>query len=285
MASTPVEARSGRIGISGGKLELYPLGSDTLANSVGGDNLIEETNRSGTYQAIVTEALIGTYEAYCLTGTNIFYLGLVDMADDILVHSIVDGITARMIFNPGAGPFTVTVTVDDGVNPLENVIISYTKNLVSYQLPTDVNGIATFNLTSGTWSYIVNKSGYVIQTGTLLVDGNKTPSFTLVAVTIPASTPGTVVGYLYVYDHLGVIEVGVPVDIRVARKSLVVDGMGYDSKIRTEVSDGLGKVTFSNLFPSITYELRRSSSRKWFTHNMAAAPADPFQLSSIIGEE
>lgn len=100
MASTPVEARVGIDGLTGLKLKLYARGSDTLANSVGGDTLTEQTNRVGTYRATVTEALAGTYEAYVLNGDgDVIYTGVVDLVDDTSVYTIgewVQGVTATV---------------------------------------------------------------------------------------------------------------------------------------------------------------------------------------------
>lgn len=83
MASTVVIVH-GPTGLTGLKLELYAAGSDTIANTSGGDTLTEATNRHGHYQATVTQSLAGTYSAIIAdssgTGIGIFKVKLADDA-------------------------------------------------------------------------------------------------------------------------------------------------------------------------------------------------------------
>ena|GEM_PF-6587290 len=83
MASTPVEiqAPSGRTLT----LELYPLGSDTIANT-GGDILTEHTNRKGFYQATVTESLSGWHHVLVKDGSTPILVGYIYLTDTTSVH-------------------------------------------------------------------------------------------------------------------------------------------------------------------------------------------------------
>lgn len=83
MASTPVEiqAPSGRTLT----LELYPLGSDTIANT-GGDSLTENTNRKGFYQATVTESLTGWHQIVVKDGSTAVANGYIYLTDTTDVH-------------------------------------------------------------------------------------------------------------------------------------------------------------------------------------------------------
>lgn len=63
-------------------VELYPDGSDTIANGVSGDTLTEATNRKGYYTATVTEALSGWYIVVVKVGSNTIYSGWVYLEDD-----------------------------------------------------------------------------------------------------------------------------------------------------------------------------------------------------------
>src|SRR5690606_2289016 len=83
MASTPVE-----ISYTSGlalTLELYPLGSDTIANG-SGDSLTEATNRKGLYVATVTEALTGWHHAIVFHGSTPVAEGYIYLTDTTDVH-------------------------------------------------------------------------------------------------------------------------------------------------------------------------------------------------------
>jgi hypothetical protein len=73
-------------GLSGAKIEIYSLGSDTIANTGGGDTLTEATNRHGWYTASITDALDGLYLYIIRDSGNIAnqgiggYLSMVDQA-------------------------------------------------------------------------------------------------------------------------------------------------------------------------------------------------------------
>jgi hypothetical protein len=84
MATTPVqiEAPSG-LTLT---LELYPHGSDTIANGEG-DTLTEETNRHGVYSASVTESLTGLHHAIVVdVSNNSIATYHVDLADTTAIH-------------------------------------------------------------------------------------------------------------------------------------------------------------------------------------------------------
>ena len=84
MATTPVqiEAPSG-LTLT---LELYPHGSDTIANGAG-DTLTEETNRHGVYSASVTESLTGLHHAIIVDASNNSIATYhVDLADTTAIH-------------------------------------------------------------------------------------------------------------------------------------------------------------------------------------------------------
>lgn len=76
-------------GFAGLTLELYPDGSDTVANSPA-DTLTEETNRLGLYAATVTEALDGVYFAKVLDGATLRATGWVKLYDDTGTYHVID---------------------------------------------------------------------------------------------------------------------------------------------------------------------------------------------------
>jgi hypothetical protein len=83
MATTPVEFRAPS-GLTL-TLELYPYGSDSIANGAG-DSATEETNRKGVYQAPVTEALTGWHTAHVKSGSDIVAVYDIYLEDDTDPH-------------------------------------------------------------------------------------------------------------------------------------------------------------------------------------------------------
>jgi len=61
-------------------VELYPHGSDTIANT-GGDSLTEATNRKGLYTATVAETLSGWHTAHAKLSGTVISAGDVNMVD------------------------------------------------------------------------------------------------------------------------------------------------------------------------------------------------------------
>ncbi len=93
MATTPVEFEAP----SGMTLtvELYPYGSDTIANT-GGDTATEATNRKGLYSASITESTSGWHTLHILDGSsNLIGTYAVYMEDDTDIHRAEDS-PARM---------------------------------------------------------------------------------------------------------------------------------------------------------------------------------------------
>jgi hypothetical protein len=75
-------------------LELYPEGSDTIANGAG-DTLTEATNRDGLYTATVTEALAGYYYAKVIDGSsNLISAGWVKLVDDTNTYTVGERVVA-----------------------------------------------------------------------------------------------------------------------------------------------------------------------------------------------
>lgn len=89
MPNTPVEVRApSGLALS---LELYPYGSDTLANP-GGDSLVEADNRRGIYVAAVSEPLVGWHTAHVKLGAAVLAVFDVYLEDDSEVHRCEDAL-------------------------------------------------------------------------------------------------------------------------------------------------------------------------------------------------
>jgi hypothetical protein len=192
-----------------------------------------------------------------------------------------EALNAVMAMAGGSGARTISVTVTDGTSPLEGALVRFRKGSESYIRATDASGQTTFALDDGTWSWRVTMPGYVGQTGTLVIDGDKILSVTLAAVTIMPSDPGFVTGYAYCYDPAGQPEAGVQVHVQMLRAA-PASGLIADGTIRTLTSDASGLVQVTNMIRGAMYQISRGTARGQTIVVPADAP-DVFALPSLVG--
>jgi hypothetical protein len=183
----------------------------------------------------------------------------------------------------GTGARTVTITVTDGTDPLENAQVRMTSGAESYIGSTNVSGVVVFGLDDATWAVVVTKPGYTMTPTTLVVSTNTTHTYAMTAVTIPASDPTFVTGYLYCYDVDGLVKEGVVVQLKMV--SFTGSGIGYDAAIRSETSDAAGLVTFTNMVPGAVYQMRRGTETGWVDVTVSATATDPYSLDNLFGED
>lgn len=93
--------------------------------------------------------------------------------------------------NTGTGARTVTVTVNDGSDPLESARVRFTKGAATYVQSTDASGNATFNLDDGTYTVAISLVGYTYAGSSQVVDGDETPTYSMTALTITAPSAAT----------------------------------------------------------------------------------------------
>jgi hypothetical protein len=192
-----------------------------------------------------------------------------------------EALSAVMAMTGGSGARTISVTVTDGTSPLEGARVRFTKGSESYIRSTDASGQTTFALDDGTWSWRVTMPGYLGQTGTLVVDGDKILGVTLAAVAITPSDPGFVTGYAYCYDPAGQPEAGVQVHVQMLRAA-PSSGLIADGTIRTLTSDASGLVQVTNMIRGAMYQISRGTARGETIVVPVDAP-DVFALPSLVG--
>jgi len=210
-----------------------------------------------------------------LSGSKTIGLFLIVSADVLRVGDIPAWV--------GAGARAVTITVDDGTDPLESVKVRVTKGAESYVQETNASGVAPFNLDDGSWVVSLTLSGYTYAGTTLVVDGTETPTYSMTQVTFPASDPGMVTGYLYCYDEDGVAEQSVAIDLQF--HALSGSGVAGDTATRSASSDVTGLVTFGNLFVGATYRLRRGASGNWKHVTIPTNATSPHALPDVWGSD
>jgi len=183
----------------------------------------------------------------------------------------------------GNGARTVTITVTDGTDALENARVRVTSGTTTQVGDTNVSGVIVFGIDDATWDVVITKSGYSFTPTTLVVSANTTHTYAMTEVTIPASDPDFVTGYLYCYDENGDVEESVTIQMKIV--SLSGNGSGYDTAIRSETSDADGLVTFTNLVPGALYSIRRGTETDWIDTTIPAAATSPYEMDNLFGED
>lgn len=103
-----------------------------------------------------------------------------DVDTSAIADAVVDGVEreggmlAQVADNSGTGAYTVTVTVTDGTNALQNATVRLSEGGNSYTTKTNASGVATFALDAATYALAVTKAGYSFTPTTMVVDAEHT---------------------------------------------------------------------------------------------------------------
>lgn len=90
----------------------------------------------------------------------------------------------------GTGARTVTITIDDGVSPLQNATVRMTEGANTYIATTNSSGVAVFNMNDATYVISIAKSGYTFSGASLVVstDVSHTYSMTKNPIATPSAS-------------------------------------------------------------------------------------------------
>lgn len=93
-----------------------------------------------------------------------------------------------------SGPFTVTITVDDGTNPVQGALVRLYRTGESETQETDSSGQASFTVTSNDWDVSITAVGFAGYSATILtavVETDPSLTYSLTAGSYyPAASPG-----------------------------------------------------------------------------------------------
>lgn len=266
-------------------VELYALGSDVLANG-SGDNLTEETNRKGLYAATVAEALSGIYSAHVKLGSAVIAVGWLELADDTGTYVVEDSLALLQLdMGAGTGARTITITVDDGTDPLEGALIRMKQGAEDYVVTTDANGVAVVGRDDASWQVTITKPGYDFVPTTLVVSGDASVTYSMTPRTItPSAEPGQTTGFARIYGKTGAVEKDVTVQVQLLSANPGTDGISYDAEVVSKISDVSGDVEFTGLWRGGLYRARRSKG-PWveFTADDAATTPLPPTIGREVG--
>ena len=165
------------------------------------------------------------------------------------------------IANLGSGPHAVTVTVDDGTDPLQGARVRYSDGGVNvHTYTTDANGQIPFNLKTADYTVTISKDGYSFSGTTHDVSGDSTPTYSMTAVANPSPSDPTMTSAIAkVIDHEGNHIENYEVSFTVV-SSPSGEGVWFDDSKITVLSDSEGYITVS-LFKGASYRLDLQDGR------------------------
>ena len=180
----------------------------------------------------------------------------------------------------GTGARTITVTIDDGTDPLENAIVRMTEGVNTYTALSDVTGVATFNLDDATYVVAITKSGYSYAGTTLLVDGDETETYSLTQVTptIP-DDPALCAVTIHVRDQYGVDLPDEPVEITFVSWAVgAADTVPVLSPPPVQTTDVDGTVAV-NLYRNAVYKIIYGSADYALRANVTVPDAGTYEVT------
>lgn len=180
----------------------------------------------------------------------------------------------------GSGAYTLTITVNDGTNPLQNAVVRFTEGVNTFSQTTNASGVATFALDAATYSVAITKAGYQFTPTTLAVSATDSHTYSMMAITTtPPATPGQSVLTGTCYGNDGVAEVGVTISFRMT-EGPGDDGNILSTKTRTTTSGVSGAVSLDGFIQGATYEAWRGTGK----HVSKVIPATAsFSWPEILG--
>lgn len=182
----------------------------------------------------------------------------------------------------GAGARTITITIDDGTDPVENARVRLSEGVSTYIGATDADGEVTFNVDDATYTVAVSKAGYTFAGASLVVIASTSKTYSMTAIVVPPPvTEERATGSIRVYDEEGEPEVGASVTVTI-QQGPGTAGHGYDTTPWTEESDANGDVHFAGLVRGATYTIYRgTSSRRGKT--FVVPDEDTFDIAELLG--
>jgi hypothetical protein len=115
----------------------------------------------------------------------------------------------------GSGARTITITVTDGTDPLQNARVRLTEGANTFTALTNVSGVATLNVDDATYTVAVTKASHSFAGASLVVDGDEVQTYAMTLVSVaPPADPDLCAVTIPVVDQYGAALAGEDVEIR-----------------------------------------------------------------------
>lgn len=180
------------------------------------------------------------------------------------------------------GARTITITVNDGTNPLQGAKVRVRQGSENYVKETNASGVVTFNLDDFTWNVAITKPQYEFTATTLVVNGSTSPpTYSMTLVSLTPSDADKVTGYWTVLGENGEPKEGVVVTVRAIKAKSGSVGLIHVKTARTETTDSEGIAEFANMLPGWSYSVSLDGETI-ATVAIASDATDEVELGSCI---
>jgi hypothetical protein len=256
--------------IEGGLAILKPAGT---ALEISGDSGVAIQSTSGVPFTIDSPGGAVIVNGTNITGTLSTVTTLTNYTSPPSAASIASATATQITTDHGAGSYTsssggsganaVTVTVDDGTDPVENATVRVKSGGTTYVLTTDVNGVAAFSLDAATWTLTITASGFDTFTPeSLIVTAATALTRSLTSVITTPSSPSDCTVY-FIASRNGAIRAGVTFQFTCTTEP-TGSGNVYLNDVRSAVSGVAGAVSIE-LPRSSTWSVTNSLTNRTFT--------------------
>ena len=251
MATTPIKFLDLPAGLTA-TTKLVSLATGSVLETV------SLTESGEAYNGNVTGAHAGQILFKVFVGTGLLGTRIRTIRDTTATFLILTELES--LSNDGRGAYPVTITVTDGTDPVEGVLVRITADGLDASQVTNADGEAFFQLNNGDYAVTLSATGYNSSGESLTVLGATAPADYVITVdSITATTtPNTATGVGVAYDEDMEQEADVPISVQ------WVSGPGtagafYDTKVRTFYSDVDGEVQITGLAWGSTYRIWRGA--------------------------
>jgi len=183
----------------------------------------DETGHA-TLSLLIDDQYIGSVFDYDLTGTTGVHYPIIDFA----------------VTTTGSGARTVTITVDDGTDALENATVRFTEGGNSYVGSTNASGGIVFSLDDATYNLAISKSGYSFTPTTLVVDGDETETYSMSAISITAPSAAELCTVQFRVKKSGIAVSGAVCKAQLLGINTAADGVILSNEESSDTTDAEG---------------------------------------------
>lgn len=187
------------------------------------------TNLSALDDAHSDGGILHIDDGYCRV--DVPDAGFASGADGVAIGGAATGMVVIGAYHPiaptdraGTGARTVTVTVNDGTDPVESARVRFTKGTATFIQSTNASGVCTFGLDDATYDLTISEPSHSFTPTTLVVDGNETVTYSMTDVSISAPSAASLCTVQFIVKESNTAVAGVVCKARLNGKNHASDG-------------------------------------------------------------